>query len=197
MKHLHLIFFAASLSIISCNTNTNNNTKNTSDSAAVSTASTTAPKSKLNAAGTQKLTTMLADYYGLKNAMLALNATTTDSFAKKLSASTADMQAYATTDTASKLISPYLDSMNTGLQQIMAIKDPSCKQQQVPFNKVSDQLFAILKKTDLRNANIYLQHCPMALEEKGAHWLSNETEIKNPYFPKTMIDCGDLEDSLK
>lgn len=197
MRHLYLIFLAASLSIISCNSNTNNNTKNTSDTTAASTTSATVPKSKLNEAGTQKLTTMLADYYGLKNAMLALNAAKTDSFAKKLSASTADMQAYAIKDTASKPISPYLDSINTGLQQIIAIKDPSCKLQQVPFSKVSDQLFAILKKTDLRNANIYLQHCPMALEEKGAHWLSNETEIKNPYFPKTMIDCGDLEDSLK
>ncbi|MBS1689794.1 MAG: DUF3347 domain-containing protein [Bacteroidetes bacterium] len=197
MRHLYLIFFVASLSIISCNSNTNNNTKNTSDTSAAKAIPATAPTSKLNEAGTQKLTTMLADYYGLKNAMLSLDATKADSFAKKLNASTADMQAYAAKDTASRQISPYLDSMNTGLQQIAAIKDPSCKRQQVPFSKVSDQLFAILKKTELRNANIYLQHCPMALEEKGAHWLSNETEIKNPYFPKTMIDCGDLEDSLK
>ena len=193
-----LLVIATSVSIISCNSSTNNNTKTSTDSSAAAThVNTAAPTSKLNDAGTQQLVRMLADYYGLKDAMIALNANKTDSFANKLNNSAKDMKAIAEKDSIGKAIAPYLDSISMGLQQIMAIKDASCKQQQVPFSKVSDHMFAVLKKSNLKDGNIYLQHCPMALNEKGAHWVSNEAEIKNPYFPKTMIDCGDLEDSLK
>ena len=58
-------------------------------------------------------------------------------------------------------------------------------------------MFAMLKKADLKNAGVYREYCPMAFDEKGAYWLSNDPEIKNPYFGNKMLDCGDVEDSLK
>jgi Cu(I)/Ag(I) efflux system membrane fusion protein len=36
----------------------------------------------------------------------------------------------------------------------------------------------------------------MAFNNKGAYWLSNEREIKNPYFGSEMLECGSVEDSL-
>lgn len=196
MRRLLLLFGACTF-IISCNNSGNSNTANTKDSVTTQPVVTANAKSTLSDAGTQKLMSMLADYYGLKNAMFAVNAGQVDSFTNRLSNSAKEMKALAEKDSAAKAIVPHLDTMNTELQQLAAVKDPSCKQQQLPFSKVSDQLFAVLKNADVKNANIYLQHCPMALNEQGAHWLSNEAEIKNPYFPKTMNDCGDLEDSLK
>lgn len=196
MRRLLLLFGACTL-IISCNNSSNNNAASTKDSAAAKPTVTANAKSTLSDAGTQKLMSMLTDYYGLKNAMFAVNAGQVDSFANRLSNSAKEMKAFAEKDSAAKTIIPHLDTMTTELQQLAAVQDPKCQKQQLPFSKVSDQLFAVLKEADVKNTNIYLQHCPMALEEKGAHWLSNEAEIKNPYFPKTMNDCGDLEDSLK
>ncbi len=37
----------------------------------------------------------------------------------------------------------------------------------------------------------YVQHCPMADSNKGADWLSKESEILNPYFGNAMLSCGE------
>ncbi|PKP34687.1 MAG: hypothetical protein CVT98_10650 [Bacteroidetes bacterium HGW-Bacteroidetes-15] len=44
---------------------------------------------------------------------------------------------------------------------------------------------------------IYVQHCPMADNNKGADWLSSEKEIKNPYFGSSMLKCGEVTKEIK
>ena len=39
---------------------------------------------------------------------------------------------------------------------------------------------------------LYLQVCPMT----GAVWTSDSKEIKNPYYPKNMLTCGEVKASL-
>ncbi|PBI90897.1 hypothetical protein BSF41_16030 [Flavobacterium sp. ACN2] len=39
---------------------------------------------------------------------------------------------------------------------------------------------------------LYLQICPMT----GAVWTSDSKEIKNPYYPKNMLTCGEVKASL-
>jgi len=43
------------------------------------------------------------------------------------------------------------------------------------------------------NQTIYKQFCPMANSDKGAIWLSTETEIMNPYFGEMMLKCGNIK----
>jgi Cu(I)/Ag(I) efflux system membrane fusion protein len=43
------------------------------------------------------------------------------------------------------------------------------------------------------NYPAYVQHCPMANNNKGADWLSKDKEIKNPYFGNSMQSCGELK----
>ena len=44
---------------------------------------------------------------------------------------------------------------------------------------------------------LYYEHCPMALNDKGANWLSTESEIKNPYFGDEMLSCGSVKEEIK
>jgi Cu(I)/Ag(I) efflux system membrane fusion protein len=44
---------------------------------------------------------------------------------------------------------------------------------------------------------LYVQHCPMADNNKGADWLSTETEIRNPYFGKSMLTCGEVTGEIR
>lgn len=44
---------------------------------------------------------------------------------------------------------------------------------------------------------LYVQHCPMADNNKGADWLSTEKEIKNPYFGESMLTCGEVTREIK
>lgn len=44
---------------------------------------------------------------------------------------------------------------------------------------------------------LYIQHCPMADNNKGADWLSTEKEVRNPYFGASMLKCGSVTQELK
>jgi hypothetical protein len=44
---------------------------------------------------------------------------------------------------------------------------------------------------------LYHDHCPMAFNDKGALWLSETKEIKNPYYGEKMLDCGTVEEVIE
>ncbi|MBA4058359.1 MAG: hypothetical protein C0490_26815, partial [Marivirga sp.] len=44
---------------------------------------------------------------------------------------------------------------------------------------------------------LYLEYCPMANNNEGAYWLSNEKEIKNPYFGDKMLKCGSVKETIQ
>ena len=44
---------------------------------------------------------------------------------------------------------------------------------------------------------IYVLHCPMADNNKGADWLSTEKEIRNPYYGSSMLKCGEVTREIK
>lgn len=43
---------------------------------------------------------------------------------------------------------------------------------------------------------IYQDYCPMANNNKGANWLSEVKEIKNPYFGSKMLTCGSVKKKI-
>jgi Cu(I)/Ag(I) efflux system membrane fusion protein len=54
----------------------------------------------------------------------------------------------------------------------------------------SVQLFGI-------NEKVYVEFCPMADNDNGAYWLSNEEQIRNPYFGDAMLKCGEVKQTIK
>lgn len=44
---------------------------------------------------------------------------------------------------------------------------------------------------------MYKDFCPMYNNGKGAFWLSETKEIKNPYLGKAMPTCGTIQEELK
>ena len=46
------------------------------------------------------------------------------------------------------------------------------------------------------NETLFVLHCPMANNNKGADWLSSSKEIKNPYYGKAMLTCGEVKDTI-
>ncbi|WP_445713327.1 DUF3347 domain-containing protein [Flavobacterium sp.] len=43
---------------------------------------------------------------------------------------------------------------------------------------------------------VYQDFCPMANNNKGANWLSEVKEIKNPYFGSKMLKCGSVKKQI-
>jgi hypothetical protein len=192
MRYSFFLLFAT-LYIVGCN-----NSPKTQESSSTEVATPAAPaQSKLNEAGTQKLMSLVTGYYELKNAMVATNATKADDAAKKLLISADTMQAFLQNDSMNKTaLQPYIDTIIKSSNEILALKDETCEKKRTHFETVSSAMYGMLKKADLKNVKIYREYCPMAFNDKGAYWLSADAEIKNPYFGKKMLECGEVTDSL-
>ena len=44
---------------------------------------------------------------------------------------------------------------------------------------------------------VYKIFCPMYNDKKGAFWLSDSREVKNPYYGKEMLSCGVVQEEIK
>jgi Cu(I)/Ag(I) efflux system membrane fusion protein len=65
------------------------------------------------------------------------------------------------------------------------------------FQKVSDAMIALTKTFKPFDKTLYIQYCPMANDNKGAHWLSQFEEIKSPYFGAAMPTCGETKSTIE
>ncbi len=62
---------------------------------------------------------------------------------------------------------------------------------------ISNAMIALTRSFGAVEEPIYLQHCPMADNDKGADWLSTEKEIRNPYFGDMMLKCGETKETIE
>lgn len=60
------------------------------------------------------------------------------------------------------------------------------------FQTLSAKFWDLAPKFKAEDIALNLQVCPMT----GAMWLSDSKEIKNPYYPKNMLTCGEVKASL-
>jgi len=141
---------------------------------------------------------VVTDYYVLKNAMVAANAGDAAKAATQLAASATNLQTYLQKDSSVGIaaLKPYTDTIIAQSKLTATLTDPTCEKQRAAFGPISSSLYSVLKTVEVKNSGIYHEYCPMAFNDKGATWLSAESEIKNPYFGKKMMECGEVTDSL-
>jgi hypothetical protein len=69
--------------------------------------------------------------------------------------------------------------------------------QRKAFSLLSKEMSSLIKVNKLASGQIYLEYCPMANNNEGAYWLSNEKQIKNPYFGQAMLSCGVVKETIQ
>lgn len=69
-------------------------------------------------------------------------------------------------------------------------KAKDIEKQRTAFASVSKLLWAVVKKNNELERNIYYQYCPM----KKMYWLSWQSDIQNPYYGSKMLTCGNVAD---
>ncbi len=65
------------------------------------------------------------------------------------------------------------------------------------FNRLSDELILVAVAFGPFDVPLYIQHCPMANNNRGADWISADAKILNPYFGKSMLGCGSTIREIK
>lgn len=70
------------------------------------------------------------------------------------------------------------------------------KHQRSHFSMMSELMYGLIKAFGAGQP-VYHYHCPMFNENKGAMWLSETREVKNPYYGNEMLTCGSIEEVIK
>ena len=86
-------------------------------------------------------------------------------------------------------------NLSKGLEHVHHFSD--IEQLRKAFQSVSATMIAMTETFSPLSETIYVQHCPMADNDKGADWLSSEKEIRNPYFGSSMLTCGEVTKEIK
>lgn len=67
----------------------------------------------------------------------------------------------------------------------------------ITFKEISDGMIQLAKSFGKMDSKIYIDYCPMAIDDQGAEWLSQIKEIQNPYFGASMRRCGEIRSEIK
>ena len=65
------------------------------------------------------------------------------------------------------------------------------------FQMVSKDIADLIKIFGNGGQTLYKDFCPMANDKKGAIWISEVKEIKNPYLGSKMPGCGTVKETIK
>jgi hypothetical protein len=87
------------------------------------------------------------------------------------------------------------ESLKTSAEHI-AKSTGDVEHQREQFSVMSESLYTVVKAFG-GGKTLYHDHCPMAKDGKGAMWLSETKEIKNPYFGDKMMECGSVEEEIQ
>lgn len=137
------------------------------------------------------LSSLLNNYYEIKNALVNSDAAKSASAATSFvnAAKSVDMKALAENDRKAFMV--VQEKLKADAQSIAS--SDKIDAQRKAFASLSGNIYTLAKSVKLSAAKIYQQYCPM----KKMYWLSNEAAIKNPYYGKTMLTCGNVTDTLK
>jgi len=88
----------------------------------------------------------------------------------------------------------YLGVLGKRLESITNSRD--IESQRKAFLELNKTFYQSVKAYGLLADTVYYQYCPMADDNRGGYWLSNEKEIRNPYFGDMMMTCGEVKDVI-
>ena len=145
-------------------------------------------KPKKEQAKTKPETLLLSAYLDLKNALIADDASTAAKSGNQLLVALDQMDKSSTTAGKS---SDYVDIVNDIKENAthIAANAGNIAHQREHFESLSNDVNDLIGLLGAPQ-KLYVDHCPMYNNGKGAIWLSETKVIKNPYYGKKMLTCG-------
>ena len=71
------------------------------------------------------------------------------------------------------------------------------EEMRVHFEPLSEAFIETARTLGAIGQTWYVAYCPMYDDDRGAFWLSEFEEIKNPYFGSMMLRCGEVRQTLR
>lgn len=143
----------------------------------------------------QQLGKVFTSYVSLKEAFISSDAEKVKAEASGTSHTVDKVDMKLLTGAAHNDWMTYLTPMQNSLKEIQASAD--IEVQRKAFSTLSDNLYKSIKAFGLGGKEAFYEYCPMAFNNEGAYWLSDQEKIRNPYFGDKMLTCGEVKEKLR
>jgi Cu(I)/Ag(I) efflux system membrane fusion protein len=141
-----------------------------------------------------QLTQLTEEYFKVKNSLVSDDALATQKAAAAVQSSLSKVD-------MSLVKGPAHDQwmmIRSEIQKAagMIVKESEIANQRRHFAPLSQAFLELTETFGLTKDKVYKEYCPMAFDDKGAFWLSESAEIRNPYFGKSMLACGEVTETF-
>jgi len=198
--------FLIAVSVITFTACNNNSEKSQKDSTDTSGSSSTAtdnanvPEEKpsfsnVDAKTAASINEIVAGYLNVKNGLANDNSTEAANAAKSVMTALGKIDHAALPQDQMKLYMDVADDLKEMAEHISE-SDGKIDHQREHFVMMSQDVYDLVKGFGT-NQPLYIDHCPMANDNKGADWMSEKKEISNPYMGKKMPTCGTVQKVIK
>jgi len=143
-----------------------------------------------------KFSGLLNNYYHLKEAFVLSNNDMANTAANLLvkSVDSLDLKGVKADTSILQMAKGYVETVSSEAKALSQEKDIEAKRKS--FQMISDAMYDLVRTVRFDREVVYHQFCPMAFNDAGAYWLSSTSDVKNPYFGKKMLTCGEVKDSI-
>lgn len=133
-------------------------------------------------------------YISLKNALVESNVENTKKAAQEILAAMGKIDATKLSREQKSFFDRHATTIKghaKGMASASSIDD-----QRKELDMFSKSMYALLQSFKAGDESIYYQYCPMANSNKGAYWVSERKEIRNPYYGESMLTCGETKETF-
>lgn len=151
-------------------------------------------KFKIDIKFKQQLGGIVAAYIKLKNALVDDNSSLAQQEAKTLTYNLENTDMSLLQGDAHTTWMKFLKPLQEAANKAQNSKDIGVQRDAflVLGKKLSEAIITLGVETE-KEQPLYLEFCPMTHNNQGGYWLSYDKEIKNPYFGKAMLACGEVK----
>ena len=139
---------------------------------------------------------ILAGYLQMKNALAKDNGKDAETAGSAMVVTLAQVDMKSLSDVQMKSYMDIADDMKEHAEHIGANAGKIAHQRE-HFIMLSKDIADLVKSFGNGGQTLYKDFCPMANEGKGAIWISEVKESKNPYLGSKMPDCGSVKETIK
>ena len=201
MKNIIISITITAIAFTACNSGndksgaTQNNTANDTSKVKQQVAGTTAANT-VEAKATVSIKEIISAYLQLKNAFTKDNTNNAATAGTLLQTAFKNFDKAALTAQQKKVFEDVADDASEHAEHI-GKNGGNIVHQREHFIMLSKDMADLIKTFGNGGQTLYKDFCPMANDGKGAIWISETKDIKNPYLGKSMPTCGTMKEEMK
>lgn len=186
-----IAIFATSLTACNSSSDKPSETKNKNNDSVKTTSQTNAETTK----GTASVKDIIDGYLQMKNALANDNGNDAAKAGKTIMNAVDKFDKASFSAQQKKSFEDVADDIKENAEHC-STNGNKIDHQREHFEMLTQDIYDLVKATGA-GETLYYDHCPMYNDKKGANWISETKEIKNPYLGKKMPTCGSVKEELK